>query len=244
MNCAGCSTFAPLAEKDSFISLEVLKEDIGRAGALLKDRLRILSLMGGETLLHPQLTSIMKTARTAFPDTFIYVQTNGLLLKDMEAAFWEACLENDIAVMVTRYPISLNYDELAQMARIHGVKFLYHSSTATVEKSFGRFPLDVSGSQNAAMNFINCKHVRRCNTLYKGRLYPCSTAADVHLFSEKFKVNIPMTEADGVDIYKNDTDSLLDKLSHPMPVCRFCALARQTSNHKWETSRQAMEEWT
>ncbi len=75
------------------------------------------------------------------------------------------------------------------------------------------------------MNFSMCGRANNCVYLHDGRLYTCSFVVTVRHFNKYFKQNIPVTDADSINIYDNITgDEILKRLAQPIPICRFCDL--------------------
>ena len=81
LNCAGCNHFAPLT-KPHFIDIEQFQALLDRLRFLCGTRvqIRIIRLMGGEPLLHPQISDLVQMTRDAFQKTAIEIRTNGILL--------------------------------------------------------------------------------------------------------------------------------------------------------------------
>ena len=57
----------------------------------------------------------MKIARNNFPVSNISVFTNGVLLHECDEAFWEECGNDSISIIVTKYPIDIDYYSIKQM---------------------------------------------------------------------------------------------------------------------------------
>jgi molybdenum cofactor biosynthesis enzyme MoaA len=85
LNCRRCSHFAPLAEPH-FVAPDDFERDMRRLSALFRN-IRVIRLMGGEPLLHPEAERFLSIARTAFPLARIHLVTNGLLLDELREAF-------------------------------------------------------------------------------------------------------------------------------------------------------------
>ena len=71
----------------------------------------VMSIMGGEPLLHPDIVRLMKIARENFTDGIIFMFTNGTLLTSMGNDFWETCCDYDIGVTISAYQIKLDTDK-------------------------------------------------------------------------------------------------------------------------------------
>lgn len=122
LNCKGCNNFAPIAEHE-FIALDELQRDLTRLGELFEHKCSYIYITGGEALLHPELTSIMRLARTAFSSGDISVFSNGILLSQQTDDFWNACREYNINIICTAYPININVEAIRAKAVAFGVKF-------------------------------------------------------------------------------------------------------------------------
>lgn len=122
--------------------------------------------------------------------------------------------------------------------------FYYHGGET--EKTLGHYPLDIEGKQDAFDSFIHCFHANNgCNMLNDGRLYTCTVAPNIPIFSKRYGLDIPFTEDDGIDIYTIKNKKILfEYLSRPMPICRYCNVRKRTFNHSWERSKGEMQEWT
>lgn len=244
LNCRGCDHFSPIAEK-RFVQAMELKKDLTRIREILGENIEIISVMGGEPLLHPNVVSILELTREIFPTTTIYLSTNGILLLKQEDSFWDSCRKNNIEMNVTKYPINFVYDEAEKTAGQHGVKYRYYNNGA-VEKTMGHYPLDMDGDMDSTDSFLHCFHANNeCNMLSGGKLYTCTVAPNIPIFNRRYGTNIPLTADDGIDIYAvSGKRELFEQLSRPMPVCRYCDVRRRTCGNRWGRSEGRIEEWT
>ena len=87
LNCKGCAHFSQLAAKE-LADPAVLERDFARLSEISEGLVGKIHLMGGEPLLHPELPSIMTSARKHFPNTLIKFVTNGVLLPKMDDEFF------------------------------------------------------------------------------------------------------------------------------------------------------------
>lgn len=239
LNCAGCDNFSPLAEPE-FIDVSEFRRDIERMAFLFHNECERISLLGGEPLLHPELPEIIEIARKNFPVGKIRLLTNGTLLSRQEARFWEACRDNDIVIAMTHYPINVDIEKIMSLVKKFGVKIEYSEMT---KDEFLKEPVDLSGKGDFRKNFAACTRANYCVMLGHGRLYTCTFASNIHHFSRKFGKNIPVTEADYIDIYKvNDPEQILRRLAEPIPLCRFCDIIH-IKPVKWRVSEKDISEW-
>jgi MoaA/NifB/PqqE/SkfB family radical SAM enzyme len=241
LNCSGCNHFSSLAEEE-YLQPEQFEKDFKRLAELSKDYFAI-KILGGEPLLHPQLTDFFDIARKYFPSTSIQVTTNGILLTKQTEEFWQNCNKNRITVSVSQYPIKLNKKEIKTIAKAHKVKIVFNGSAT--ENRMCKLPLDLSGSQNMKKSYQRCPiSWGCCVTLRDGRLYTCCIAAHIRFFNEYFKQNLVPGDQDYVDIYKvNSKKEIIDYLEKPFPFCRYCKTKEIKFSQRWGVSKKEITEW-
>ena len=244
LNCRGCDNFSPLSP-EVFANIAVFERDCERISQLCNGRVQEIQLLGGEPLLHPQVIDFMQIARKNFPSVSIKLVSNGVLLLKQKEAFWSACRQYDIEIVVTKYPIKIDYEAVKQLAQTQGVKFGFYGTTADVVKNMQCMPLDLSGRQNARGSFLRCSSANRCVSLDNGRIYTCSLIPYIKYFNAYFGKNLPVTEEDYMDIYKaKNREEILNFLCRPMPFCRFCNQKGMIWDIGYGKSKKEISEWT
>jgi len=244
LNCQGCDHFSPLAEP-RFYELEEFSRDINRLSELSGKTLGIIKLMGGEPLLNPNIIDYMKVSRECFPNTRIEIVSNGIILNNQSKEFWESCNKYSIIIVLTKYPINTNYTLAEETAKKYNVKLEYYGDTNEVIKQSYHMPMDLDGNQDCKTSFLNCYHANNCVMLKNGKLYTCTVAPNIEHFNKYFGKDLPLTDYDGIDIYKaNNIQEVLQFLAKPIPFCRFCNVNGRTFGHKWEISKKDISEWT
>ncbi len=246
LNCKGCTHFSPIAQP-WYIDVEDFKKDIKRVSELIPDnKVGCLYILGGEPLLHKEIDRILVAAREAYEKLPIIIITNGLLLDKMDNQFWNTCMDNDISIEITKYPIAFDYFRIeAIMHKMKGkVKIVFKGRTRFLRKKQYRLPLDEKGKQDGIYGFRYCFMAGNCINLKNGHLYTCSYAACMEQFNKYFNKKIPVTKEDGIDIYKDySTQQVLDKLSKPIPLCQYCAVKDRTYGNEWAISKKEYAEW-
>lgn len=243
LDCNCCSQFAPLAETE-FVNVEQLKKDFKRLGELFDGTAERIYLIGGEPLLHKEVTECMCIARDNFQDSDINLFTNGLLLKKMNDEFWSICRDKQIGIIVTRYPIGVNYDELKLYVQRKDVSFQF-AGTSKDYKYMSNIGIDVEGKQNPEDSFIHCYEANNCIKLRDGRLYTCTRPAAIYKFNKYFNMDLQVSEEDFIDIYSaQDADEILDFLRHPIPFCRYCNQNEHRVSREWTHTTRNIDEWT
>ena len=243
LNCVGCDHFSPLAEP-SFVDIDTFKRDFARMGELFSHKCEWIHLLGGEPLLNPDIIKLMKIARENFTEGDIQIVTNGILLPQQDEKFWCACHDNNIQIRMTHYPIKVDIDKIRFLANKFKVDFAYYAQE-TEKNKFYQMPLDLSGKGNASLNFLKCWHGDGCPLLRNGKLFTCTIMPNVHFFNKAFNQNIPITEADYIDIYSDITPKeILRRLATHIPACSYCNINKhKNSSVEWHVSKREMSEW-
>ena len=242
LNCQCCNHFSPLADRE-FLDLKQYAADLARIDELFGTRIGRLMLLGGEPLLHPQVTEVMKISRKYLPKTTLYFITNGLLLPKMPDEFWATCREQDITIKYTPYPVKFDYAYWENYARERGVG-MFPTYEPTPTKTTYRLPLREKGDLDPYKNFAKCYHANQCIVLREGRLYTCPICAWIDLLNKYFGKNFPQLRENSIDIYKAKTAQEVDEfLKTPIPLCRHCNIFGYEYNIPWATSKRAAKEW-
>ena len=241
LNCKACNNFSCIADPE-FVDVEEFRRDLERMGEIFSHECEQIYLIGGEPLLNPEIITLMKIARENFTKGNISVFTNGLLLAKMPAEFWEACHDNNIGVHVSAYPVKLDIEAIKSLAQKYDASFSWSSS----REDFYIEPINLKGNSNVKLNYGLCVRANSCIALSHGRLFTCTFAPNVHHFNKKFGTKIEITPADYVDIYSDVTaDELLQRMSEPIPACRWCSLRnRNIRPVEWGITQGKIEEWT
>ena len=244
LRCKGCDHFACIAEK-RFVELKSIQRDLAQMSKITGGRVTKIGVMGGEPLLHPQLNEILAETRKYFPETTVELVSNGILLNQQKEPFWLNCRENDITIVVTKYPISINFEKMEKTAEEYGVKFRYYGNTNETIKTLCKMPMDIEGKQDPIKSFFECYHANCRPLLMEGKFYSCTIAPNTVHFNKKFGTNMNMEEGDWIDIHScNDINQLLQYMCSPKPFCRYCKTCERTYKIPWERSHQGMDEWT
>jgi hypothetical protein len=236
LNCKGCGHFAPLAEK-TFVDINVFRKDFLRLRQLFNN-IRVICLMGGEPLLHPQLISFLELTRSVFNNSQIWLTTNGTLLLGQPDIFWEKCSENNIIIHIPRYPIKLDFEKIEKTAEKFHVAIDLNRTMIHFLKI-----INIEGNSNSTKSFQHCRSKLKCYFLRDGKIYLCGFPANLHIFNKYFQKNIPVTEADYMNIHDNVSGTdIVNFLDSPKPICSFCLVKWPT--FKWGFSEKRQSEWT
>lgn len=239
LNCVGCTHYSPLAPQE-FESLARLEKSMQRLSAVRDRRLQRAYLIGGETLLYPQLTEAMQLLAKYFPEQRRQVYTNGLMLPRMSEEFWETCRQCGIEIALTRYPVKFDYDAVEQLCRDKGVKCEVFDDRSLARRFF-KFPLDPQKKQNGRLSHFKCYN-RGCLSVVGNRLYPCSISGCVDHLNRAKGTDFRHEKGDWLDVDSiTSLDQVIALRDNPVPFCSYCIYPVEVVAHT--ISKRQTSEW-
>ena len=238
LNCRGCGHFSNLCPP-TFLDLDAFKSDMAAMAAKL--RIEQIYLLGGEPLLHPQVSEFIRAARDYFPETRIYVVTNGALVMRQDEEFWRALADTHTILMCDAYPIGLPVDDINRKADQTGVI----TEWTEARELFFKVPLDVTGSQDAADSYRRCSGINNCPMYKDGRLYPCAYTSYIEVFKERFGIEsgLEVSSADSISVAENGSKAIMEFMTKPVPFCGNCDFDH-FEMYQWGRTERKIEEWT
>jgi hypothetical protein len=244
LNCAHCTHFSPLAEKE-FLDIKLFENDLERFSHLTNKKLGQIYLLGGEPLLHPQVAEFMNLTRKYFNTvTRIVLYTNGILLHKQPEEFWESAKNNGVNIYISPYPIKIATEKIRELSVKYSVGIIYDCFLGGPPKNMCKIKMDINGKGDIGEKFLECCSKNTCLTLKKGKLYTCCIAAHSQHFYRKFGY-LKECENDSIDIYKAKNERKLSEfVSKPIPFCKFCNMAETEYGLEWKQSKKEISEWT
>jgi len=247
LRCAGCLHFAPLAEK-RFLDVEAYERDLQRLASVdgIDGYFASVVLMGGEPLLHPRLAEIVRITRAYLPRQSIVVCTNGILLKRIDDGFWRSLVESCVGLLISPYPLRIDYEGLAALARAKGTRAAFTSDvtgTADGKEAFMHLAIDPEGKCNQTKSFSSCLFGGHNLQLARGAIWPCQIAAHHGSFARRFGYDMHDEPDDSLplaSIRSTDDIETFRRRSHPM--CRHCENAALCVV-PWKRSQLDAAEW-
>lgn len=214
LRCAGCSHYSSLINEKICLPIEFIISDLSKLKEKVGNNLKWLRLLGGEPLIHPQITECLKRIRELFPNVKLLVITNGLLLDKMNQEFYDVCIRHRIGIRITDYGVTDLSPIIAKLKAI-GVSVKHYSQRKEWHYQHIRLTKDVIDC------FTDCPYRTTCNNYRDGKIYLCPHIAYIEYFNKKFGKQIELDETDYVSLDEvNSFDELMQKLRDLRP--HFC----------------------
>ena len=243
LNCQSCDNFSPLAD-EIYVNKLKFNRDLRRLSILAKDKIKNVRMLGGEPLLHPEVSDFLKISRNYFPEANVRLTTNGIKLSKMPENFWRTCNETRAIIEITYYPININKEEIKRLAKEYAVVVVPFDKTDKIIKTSYRNPVKEEKSGNPDKKYKKCYQRGRCVSLKDGKIYPCTCIPNICHFNKYFNKNLEVTEEDYIDIYKvKDIKEIEKFLDNAPPFCGYCDVMGRTSGKPWGTSKKDIKEW-
>ncbi|MBN1929930.1 MAG: radical SAM protein [Chlorobiaceae bacterium] len=233
LKCKACWHYSNIADK-FFADPSVFERDMTQLSKIFNN-IKTIRLMGGEPLLHPNLSSFIKSARRSFPSAKIDIITNGTLLKKADRTFWDTCRETNTTIALTVYPPTRNtVSHLVELANKNNVKLTDSPITWTFFTN-----INIHGNSDKERAFKACRKMFYIPFLKDGNIFVCPQPALIHIFNEKFNKSI--TTGNGINIYKHTGREIINYLSKPSEKCKSCEYA--PTIFSWDRGKGTIEEW-
>lgn len=218
LKCAGCSHYSSLLDKLTFISKEQIEIEMNllRTRTNNGDALRWLRLLGGEPLLHPDLTDCLNIIRNIFPKTRVTLVTNGINLHKMSDTFYKVCQYNDIEILVTDYGL-IDINNVLHLIKSKGVKIDIYQTCRDWYFQNIRLTEEINDC------FNQCYHRKQCINYKEEKIFLCPQMAYIDIFNKSFNTKIIVKENEYIDLNKiSNYDELIRLLSSLHPD--FCSI--------------------
>ncbi len=241
LNCKGCDHCAPIAEEE-FVNLKQFENDLKKIKKTFNS-INAFSIMGGEPLLHPQLIEIIKISRKILKKTVILIYTNGINLENQPEKFWEICKKNKIEIILTKYKINLNIENIFKLAEKNNVKIFIEKNKE--KEFFHKIKFNLDASENEYNSYKDCYQGHVCHQLENGILYKCPIVPAARHFNKFFNKDMIISENDGLNLNKKlKKEDIIKYFENPIPFCKYCNIDDREENKDWGISKKDITEWT
>jgi hypothetical protein len=236
LNCKGCSHFSPIAD-ELFMDIDEFTSDLKQLSRLVSN-IEVIRLMGGEPLLHPNITDFIRSTKFLFPSSDLHIVSNGILLPTMTNEFWNTCRQNSICIDLTIYPPFVEKEktwvEIVRSNRVK-VRIAEKPTFSTIINSRGDSDTKRVSEKCIFPGFAMVR---------QGRLYHCWMPALVHYFNRQYDELIP--NKDYLEIYdpKITGWDLLSQIEKGSETCKYCTSGwHNVPFFQWTKSTLDKAEW-
>jgi hypothetical protein len=194
LNCAGCTHFAPYADR-RFADLGETRRDFIRLKELFSN-IRHIRIMGGEPLLHSEAAEFVCMVREAFPRSCVRLVTNGIKLLDGNdpgvAKTLSALKETGAGVDWACYPpMAGRREEIVRVCEEAGVDLRITENDTFWAR------LRVKGDADPAASFRWCRKCTYCPIMDGGRIYVCAQARYARYYNRAAGTALDVLEQTG-----------------------------------------------
>jgi hypothetical protein len=225
LRCAHCCNMSPYVA-DKMLSVAEIDAQCRTMARVLE--VDVFKIMGGEPLLHPEITEILRVLRATGISETIRLFTNGLLLHRMTDDFWRALdhltISSYSSAPVKPEHLRLVEDKAREFDVVLNVKPVDRFSEVMASERR-------EGAAATQAVYEACWLRHRCLVVRGGVFYKCTRAAYQRDFRERLDVKgrgldvLPEPGDDGVAIDALDfEDRLLAYLNadQALSACRYC----------------------
>lgn len=235
LSCKGCISLSDLNRKgvESLLSIE---QQCKEWAHVLSPK--IISIFGGEPLLHPKLLDCIKLIRTYWPTSTIRLITNGYLLKKYDPSAWFSFGNFEMQISIHRKDhekiLTNEIKKILQCKdkwKVFKDKTSKHRDIGFIHKDFkiykSRFkdfiiPYNNKGADIIPFKSDPIKSHSICGSpdtpiLYKNKIYKCAPIANILDIANNKKLynyrGIKSTE---------DLKDFIDNINKPEKICSMC----------------------
>jgi hypothetical protein len=209
----------------------------------LTDRIYKLSVIGGEPLVHPELSEFLRHVSGEKKVKKIVVITNGTIVPNDELV--QVLKNPKILVSVSWYgEVSRQYDEVLRVLAHNGINYRAYKEPMIWQDKGEIFKKDLSLEQLKS-SYNDCFF--KCSTIMDGRLYNCPCYASGAMLGL-----IPRLEEDTIDVRNNNKSEFTTAINKffkrkYLAACAYCSDAEWTEAREVpggiQWSREEWEEW-
>jgi len=218
LNCKNCSMFCGLVETCDFPCYQEFEEGIKQLKNFFP-HIKKFRIIGGESLLNPELDKYICLIRNVYPYTDIRLISNGILVTKMSDQLIQTIIDNDVTFIVTQY-ISLKHsiDEINRFLSKTGIRYIVTEAVLEFQKIYNAL-----GDSDIDENFYRCHWKGSCATMYGTKIATCYVPFVIHYFSDKF--NLAIEETGKIDLMEEGltAQEIIKRMHTPFDMCRYCA---------------------
>ena len=215
LRCKGCDHGIDVIKPQN-IPLEILIRDIQKASQYFHTK--TLRIIGGEPLLHPELSQIIQDFQATHIADSIELWTNGLLLDSVSKINWELL----DGIVISKYPNTSNIwnnNSLKVLADKYNV-WLHVRESNTFSWSMD---LKKNNIHTARILHNSCRESAACHTIRNGKFYKCVQSAFAKDRLLYYGIDL---DDDGIELH--NSNNFFEKFknhmwsNNPLNACYYC----------------------
>ena len=213
LNCKGCTHYAPLFEKklpdrnEVIFGLKMLVEKLSN--------IAVLSILGGEPFLNPEIQLYIKEIRSILPNTYIQIVTNGLLIPFLGDEVLKCIADNNVLVRISEYKPTVSLRDRIEK-KLRQYKITYRIQPYDDKQKFVK-PLSLSENSIYPKKCIS----NGCVNIWNGKIARCPSLMFIEKFNEVFETKLPVQGIMSLETCPSGK-KLLDMLNEEVPLCKHC----------------------
>lgn len=225
LHCTHCCNMSPYLDARA-LPVDEVRRLAQRMAQLV--RADVFKVMGGEPLLHPEITTVLGVIRASGVSPVVRLFTNGLLLHTMPDEFFAALDQLTISVYASAPMKPAHLAWVREQCARHDVVL----NVKEVDR-FSRVMNNRRRDDPAALQRVYdaCWLRHRCLIVRDGRFSKCTRAAYQREFHQRIAVDVPVE--DPIASWLHDTLSIDDpdfaegllaylERKTPLDACRYC----------------------
>ena len=179
-------------------------------------------IVGGETLLHPEIPKLMEISRKYLNDNVeIDILTNGIILNNELNFYLDLSNKYKINFLFTPYPY-INYFNIEKFLENNleqqNIKILYG------RLFFSQPSISKTPKYNCKENYNKCDRYQKPTFIIRNsKVFICPGSACMDIIAKKFDFEIELTNKDYIDIEELNLENLQELLEKgPEKICSYC----------------------
>ncbi|MCR5030677.1 MAG: radical SAM protein [Selenomonadaceae bacterium] len=234
LNCRGCTVCANITKTKGNYDLSLFQREIDRLHELVPD-VFLISIMGGEPFMNPQVCDFVEYSRRVYPYANITVTTNGSYLFSTPEETFQRIRKAKANIKLSLYPpFYSRTDDFIGILKKYDMDF-HIEPVYTFSKCLTKKPHTKPDTLTECRYF--CKEVR------DGYISRCVPAFYAYKLNARFETNLP--EYEGIDLFDPSLTgkSLIKRLRDPLPLCAHCYLDEERLQfYTWIQSKNNNDE--
>lgn len=238
LKCRGCSHFSNIVERTSLVTVKEFHRDMARLSEIVPF-IYTIRLLGGEPLLNPDIDRLAEEGRRYYPESHIWIVTNGLLLPKLSEEKLTNLAKCGTEIQISMYPPTLRQmPDIARVLDSHKIKYSCSDPITVFRKR-----MNLHGNSEPEFEFQHCPVGKDCHYLDRGKLSVCPAPQVASVLEDRFGLDMKGKEEDILDIHDPEvTFDFIERFLAKTPsMCRFCT---KPVLFDWETAgKPALKDW-